>query len=204
MKAPLGPFSCAKKYGGVYSYCFPHPTVTYEELLTLLQSRRSIRYFQDKPIEKNVLEKILSAAILAPSVENTQPWHFHVIENAELKKKMMECSCYGNFVTGAATFIVVSCDKAAKGTQQTTIWNPREMEYSCAIAMHNMMLAAATLSVGCCWVSLHHGPSHNILKLSDHHAVVGGLMLGYMKEGETQASSEHERKPLKTAVTYYA
>lgn len=178
--------------------------MTYENLFELLQNRRSIRYFQDKPIDKKILEKILASAVLAPSVANTQPWHFHVLQNAELKAKMMECSCYGNFVTGASTFVVVTCDKAAKGATQSTIWNPREMEYSCAIAMHCVMLAATTLDIGSCWVSLHHGPSHNLLKLPDHHVVIGGIMLGYMKEAEKLPSGEHERKPLPESVTYYA
>ncbi len=178
--------------------------MTYEELLKLLQNRRSIRYFQEMPIKKPVLEKILDAAILTPSVENTQPWHFHVIQNPELKAKLMECSCYGNFVSGASTFIVVSCDKAAKGAVQSTIWNPREMEYSCAGAMHSIMLTATALGIGSCWVSLHHGPSHNLLKLPDRHIVIGGVMLGYKKEAEQEASGEHQRNPLETAVTYYS
>ncbi len=178
--------------------------MTYEELFELLRERRSIRYFQDKPIDKTILNRILSAAILAPSVGNIQPWHFHCIENEEMKKKMMECSCYGNFVAGAATFIVVSCNKAAKGAAQTTIWNPCEMEYSCVAAMNYGMLAATTLGIGSCWVSLHHGPAHNLLKLPDHQVIVGGMMLGYIKEAEIEPSGEHERKPLDTAVTFFA
>jgi nitroreductase len=178
--------------------------MTFEEFFNLLRDRRSIRYFDKKPIEKEILERILSAAVLAPSVENTQPWHFHVITNPEFKKKMMETSCYGDFIDGSATFVVVSCDKAAKGATQKTIWNPREMEYSCAIAMHSAMLAATTIGIGSCWVSLHHGPAHNLLKLPDYQVVIGGLMLGYMKDAEKEASGEHERKPLKDSITYYA
>ncbi|MBP7114135.1 MAG: nitroreductase family protein [Candidatus Peribacteraceae bacterium] len=178
--------------------------MTYEELFQLLSDRRSIRYFQDTPIERQVLEKIFAAGILAPSVENTQPWHFHVLENQDIKTKMMECSCYGDFVVGSAAFIVVSCNKAAKGAQQMTIWNPREMEYSCVAAMQQMMLAATALGIGTCWVSLHHGPAHNLLKLPDHHVVIGGILFGYMKEAEKNASGEHQRKPLTDSVTYYA
>ncbi len=177
--------------------------MTHEELMSLLQNRRSIRYFQDKPVDKAILNRILSAAILAPSVENIQPWHFHCIDNPAMKQKMMESSCYGNFVSGAATFIVVSCNKAAKGAAQTTIWNPREMEYSCVAAMNNAMLAATNLAIGSCWVSLHHGQAHNLLKLSDHHSIVGGLMIGYMKEDETSPSGEHERTALEHVMTFY-
>lgn len=177
--------------------------MTYDDFLSLLKNRRSIRYFSDKPVDKALLEKILSAGVLAPSVENTQPWTFHVITDKELKAKMMEHSCYGNFVAGAAAFIVVTCDRAAQRNAKDTIWNPRELEYSCIAAMQNMMLAAATMNVGSCWVSLHHGPVHNLLKLKDYHVVVGGMMLGYLKDGEEIPSGEHERKALADTVTMH-
>lgn len=177
--------------------------MTYDDLLSLMKKRRSVRYFSEKTIDKATIEKLLSVAVLSPSVENTQPWHFHVVTNPDLKAKLMETSCYGNFVTGASVFIVATCDRAAKGTtMRQTIWNPRELEYSCVAAMHSVMLAAATMDIGSCWVSLHHGPAHNLLKLKDHMVVVGGLMLGYYKAGEIEASGEHERKPMENAVHY--
>lgn len=177
--------------------------MTYDAFLELLQNRRSIRYFSEKPLDAGVLDKILNAAILAPSVENLQPWHFHVVKNKELKAKLMEMSCYGNFVAGSATFIVVTSNglKSVKAT--APIWNPREMEFSCVAAINNAMLAATALDIGSCWVSLHHGPVHNILRLKDHHVVVGGLMLGHYKEGEEKGSGIHERRLLADAMTTY-
>ncbi len=175
----------------------------YETLLELLKNRHSDRYFGKKPIEKEVIEKILAAATLSPSVDNTQPWHFHILENPTVKAQMMQYSCYGNFVVGSATFIMISCDKSAKGSQKATIWNPREMEYSCAVAMHSMMIAATALGIGSCWVSLHHGPAHDLLKLPDHHVVIGGMMLGYVEEAQKKAPNDHERRSLAQSVTYY-
>ena len=182
---------------------FPLPTMHYDDFLSLLRERRSIRYFSNKAVDRAMLEKILSAGTLAPSVENTQPWTFHVIMNKDLKAKMMEHSCYGNFVAGAAAFVVVTCDRSTQRMAKDTIWNPRELEYSCIAAMQNMMLAAATMGIGSCWVSLHHGPVHNLLKLPDYHVVVGGMMLGYLKDGEKMASGEHERKPITKAVSFH-
>lgn len=177
--------------------------MTYDELITLMQKRRSVRYFSGKKIEKATIEKLLGAAMLAPSVENTQPWEFHVVMNADLKTKLMETCCYGNFVPGAGAFIVVTCDRSAKGAAaKTTIWNPRELEYSCVAAMYGVMLAAAAMEIGSCWVSLHHGPAHNLLKLKDHVVIVGGLMLGYEKPGESEPSGAHERRPAAGAIHY--
>lgn len=178
--------------------------MTYDDFFGLLHDRHSIRSFTEKPVTKDLLKKMLSAATLAPSIENTQPWHFHVLDNVELKKEVMECSCYGNFSEGGATFIVVTCDKSAKGTMKGTMWNPKEMEYSCAIVMHDVMLAATALGLGSCWISLHHGPAHNLLKLPDHHVVIGGVILGYTSEEAKARSTDRQRKTLAEFVTYHA
>lgn len=177
--------------------------MTFDDLRGLLEQRRSVRYFSGKPVDRATIEKILDVARLAPNVENIQPWRFHVITNLDLKTRVMEYSCYGNFVAGAAAFIVMVCDRSTSGAAPAPIWNPKEMEYSCIAALHTTMLAATALGIGSCFVSLHHGPVHNLLKLPDHCVVVGGLMLGYLKEGEKEASGSHERKPLMEVVTYH-
>jgi len=177
--------------------------MTYEELHALLEDRRSVRYFSEKALEKTTIDKILAAAVLAPSVENIQPWKFFVINNPDMKTKLMEHSCYGNFIAGAATFIVVACDRRMQSNVKNTIWNPREMEYSCIAAMQNMMLAAVTMDLGSCWVSLHHGPVHNLLKLADHHVIVGGVMLGHLKAGDEGSHGDHVRNITQESVIVY-
>ncbi len=176
---------------------------SYDQLLELMTKRCSIRYFSDAPIDRKNLEKILEAGRISPSVENVQPWHFHVIDDAALKTKLMETSCYGNFVAGASVFIVITCDRSSSAGAHCTMWNPKEMEYSCAMAAYSMMLLATSMDIGSCWVSLHHGPAHDALKLKDHQIVVGGLMLGHMKKGDEEASREHQRKPMESMVTYH-
>ena len=109
--------------------------MNYDDFKSLCQSRRSIRYFDTKPVSKDDILKLLELARLAPSVENTQPWHFHVFLDAEKRKILMDASCYGNFVEGAGVFIVVSCDKSMEVKVPEPIWNPRELEYSCMSAM---------------------------------------------------------------------
>lgn len=177
-------------------------SMTFDALHTLLNERRSIRYFSEKILEKSIIEKLIEVGIQAPSVENTQPWIFHIIRKASLKNEVMKCSCYGNFIAGAATFIVIGCDRSRQKITNDTIWNPQEMEYSCVAAIQNIVLAATTMGIGSCWVSLHHGPVHNLLKLKDHEAIVGGLMLGYLKEGEEPDTDPHERRPLNDVLIY--
>ena len=62
----------------------------YDDFQSLCEQRRSIRYFDEKPVLKEQVLKLLELAHLAPSVENLQPWHFHVIWSKDLRKKLME------------------------------------------------------------------------------------------------------------------
>ena len=60
----------------------------YDELYKLIKSRRTIRAFEDKPVPKEVILKLLESARWAPSAHNRQPWRFVVIYNEEVKKKL--------------------------------------------------------------------------------------------------------------------
>jgi len=56
-----------------------------------IYSRRDVRsHFTSKPIEDEVLSKILNAAHHAPSVGFSQPWNFILIKNQDTKKKIKE------------------------------------------------------------------------------------------------------------------
>jgi len=177
--------------------------MTYEDFHALCQNRRSIRYFDQKPISKIDVIKLLELARLAPSIENLQPWHFHVIQNKELRHKLIEASCYGNFVEGADVFIVITANRSLENKAKEPVWNPKELEYSCMAAAEHMLLGATAMGLGSCWVSLHHGTAHEILKLPHHEIVVGGLMLGHYKRGEEHGIDGHQRNALEEMYTLH-
>jgi nitroreductase len=56
------------------------------DMSEVIQERRSTRGFLDKPVEKGVLERLLSLAIQAPSAINQQPWEFAVVSGEERKR----------------------------------------------------------------------------------------------------------------------
>jgi nitroreductase len=56
------------------------------ELLSAIRNRRSVREFDDRPVERNKIRICLEAARLAPSADNVQPWRFIVIDDPELKQ----------------------------------------------------------------------------------------------------------------------
>lgn len=177
--------------------------MTYEDLKSLCKDRRSVRYFDQKPLTKDDIIDLLELARLAPSVENVQPWKFHVVLNAAKRRELMEHSCYGNFVEGAGAFIVVTCDGSLKPKTGETLWNPRELEYSCVSAMEHVLLGATAKGLASCWVSLHHGGAHEALSLPRTETVVGGMMIGRFRRGEEPTGNGHERKNIEDITAFY-
>jgi len=63
-----------------------------ESFYQLLDKRRSVRDYSDKPIDIKVIENIIKAAGTAPSGAHKQPWTFCVVSNPELKTKIREAA----------------------------------------------------------------------------------------------------------------
>lgn len=63
-----------------------------EEFYSLIKSRRTVREFSDRPVDQQVIEQCLLAAGTAPNGANKQPWHFAVVSDPEIKKKIREAA----------------------------------------------------------------------------------------------------------------
>jgi nitroreductase len=57
---------------------------TYEQVREMIAARRSIRTFQERPVEKEIIEKVIDAARFAPSLKNTQSTQFTVVQDKPL------------------------------------------------------------------------------------------------------------------------
>lgn len=57
-----------------------------------IRQRRTVRDFSDKPVPRGVIEECLAAAATAPSGANMQPWHFVVIRNPAIKRRIREAA----------------------------------------------------------------------------------------------------------------
>lgn len=54
-----------------------------------IRSRRSVRQFQDQPVERDVLQRIIMTATRAPSAHNRQPWRFVVLDRPQARQKLV-------------------------------------------------------------------------------------------------------------------
>lgn len=61
-------------------------------ILDILERRKSVRAYLDKPVSKAVLKELLTGAGLSPSGGNLQPWHVHVVigESLDLLKQQVQ------------------------------------------------------------------------------------------------------------------
>lgn len=81
------------------SRCVPYPhsdlpecPVSYDELMVLFRRRRSVRWYQDKPVSNELIEQAVRAATLAPSACNRQPFRFDVSNDAAKAADIAQCA----------------------------------------------------------------------------------------------------------------
>ena len=114
--------------------------------------RRSIRAYAEGELSREDVEKLIEAAILAPSAGNLQPWEFIAVTDPETKMKLAEAALGQYFIAQAAVVIVV----CAVPSRSAARYGRRGSELYClqdtAAAVANILLTAAANGLGACWV----------------------------------------------------
>ena len=145
-----------------------------DELVKLMQRRRSVRVYKSGKVSNQQLETILEAARWAPSGANTQPWEFVVTRDRKKMKRVREI--YSNEwkqrkledpihykglkkdYVGDVSVLVLVCGDARTKQVYLTTRQPADREKlfqaSVANAVQQMMLAAANMNLGTVWVSV--------------------------------------------------
>jgi nitroreductase len=113
--------------------------------IDLLQKRRSTRKFENRPVEEEKIEKILRAALMAPSSKRSTPWQFVVVDEKEKLGKMAESREMGSkFLENAPLAVVVLADES-----KSDAWIE-----DASIAAILMQLEAEDLGLGSCWIQV--------------------------------------------------
>ena len=119
-------------------------------VLDYIFQRRSIRRYHEKPVEDEKLDQLLQAAMAAPSASNTRPWEFVVITNDEAIDRFREGLQYGKFYAPAAIVVCANPDlDTVKKPDSFDFWTQ-----DCSAATENILLAAAGLGLGTCWLGI--------------------------------------------------
>ena len=112
--------------------------------------RRSIRKYTAEPVSPEQEEKLLRAAMQAPSAGNEQPWEFIVVRDPETLKKMTEGHPYSTPLLGAPLGILICGDVNKQRFNPYAYW-----VQDCSAAIQNLLLEAQHLGLGAVWMGLH-------------------------------------------------
>jgi len=172
------------------------------DFFEVINNRKSVRKYINKPVEKEKLERMLKAAQLAPSWRNGQCWKFVVVTNTEMKKQLIRCtSVFNQSWMGNEYAIIVACGNPEQSGFRN---DQRYYLVDVAIAMEHLILAAAALGLGTCWIGgFEEEQVKQVLQIPEKFRVVAMTALGYPADKEgiigkitKSVVKSHNRKPL--------
>lgn len=166
------------------------------EVSEAIRTRRSIRNYEDHPVENEKLLNVLEAARLSPSATNAQPWSFIVVTDPEVKEKL-RCSYERDWFVSAPV-IIVACalpDESWVRHDGEEYW-----KVDVSIAMQDLILAAWEEGLGTCWIgAFNEEEAKRALGIPEHVRVVAMTPLGYPAEEKGPVT---DRKTLEEIVHY--
>lgn len=113
---------------------------TFETVRTVL----AVRAYQDKSIPAEIVRRIVESAWLTASSRNGQPWHFIVVEDPEMLKKMGALARTGTYIAQAPLAIVVAMDQSPYAVSDASR------------AIQSMILTAWSEGIGSNWVGFQN------------------------------------------------
>ena len=175
------------------------------EIIEGIQTRRSVRKFQDKAVPHDVLEQIIAAAAYAPSWKNTQISRYIAIEGRETIDKLAEQYAPFNARTlsTAPLLIAQTCVTKRSGYERdgsfTTDRGAGWEMYDCGIAAQTFCLAAHEAGLGTVILGLFDRPAlEKHLHVPEGQELVALIAVGY----PDQEPAAPRRKAVSDLLTY--
>lgn len=161
----------------------------------LCVARYSVRAYRPDPVEEDKLAQVLEAARLAPTAANRQAFRLIVVHTKGREGALRRIYNRGWFVQ--APLVIFACALPAEGWERSDGANYARVDTT--IAMDHLILAAADLGLGTCWVgAFDPKATREVLGLPEGADPLFATPLGYPAE----APAEKERKPLEELVSY--
>ena len=147
-------------------------------------NRRSIRKFKNKEVEPEKIERLLRAAMQAPSAANQQPWEFIVVKDKDSLEKLSKVSPYSKPIENSGVAFVLLANE--DDLKIPTAW---QMDIS-AVAQ-NILLEAVHLELGGVWFGVATSDDvvknvRNLFKLPDNIKPFGMIAIGYPDEQKNE------------------
>lgn len=150
------------------------------EFYKVINTRRSIRNYSDRPVPEDSLKRIAEAAALAPTACNRQPFKILAVRNAELRAAIC-AACPQRFLPEAPVILVALGDM--KNAWRRTGDDHSIVELDLGIAFEHAVLAATAEGLATCWVCAYDRKRLDAaLKLEGSWSALAISPLGYATE----------------------
>ena len=191
------------------------------EFAELLRTRRMVRAFDPRPVEREVLDGVLDAARRAPSAGNSQGWDFVVLEgpatarfwDVTLPADKRETFRWQQLLDAPVIVLPLANhqayldryaepDKAATGLAVATNWPVPYWQVDTAFATMLLLLAAQDAGLGALFFGVFRGAERLLanLEVPPGHDLIGALALGYPLADQPGRSADRARRGLDDVV----
>ena len=175
------------------------------EAMEMLYTRRSIRKYDGRPVEKEILDRVFSAALMAPSWKNTQTAGYIVALSQEKRQVIMDClpEYNANTCSMAPVIVVMTCNTKRSGYERdgsyTTAKEDRWQNFDAGVACQTMCLAAREAGLGTCIMGIFDEAKLTAaLEIPENQIITAVIPMGY----PAMDPAAPKRKSLEERVSY--
>lgn len=118
------------------------------EAMQAIMTRRSVRRYTAEPVSRDLVKRLLEAAMSAPSAGNEQPWQFIVITDRAILDTIPDFHPYASMLREAPMAILVCGDERLERFKGYWVLD-------CSAATQNLLLAAHALGLGAVWLGVY-------------------------------------------------
>ncbi len=152
----------------------------------VIEARRSVRHYRSDAVPESAVQAMMDAARLGPSGMNVQPWRFAIVRSAAARAALADATP-SRFIGEAPVIIVCCADReafAASDARYAGFMTPEvvneQLTIASSIAMTHLMLKAADLGLGSCWIGLFDEQAVRAAAcIDERYAVKALLSVGY-------------------------
>ncbi|HUX05745.1 MAG TPA: nitroreductase family protein [Acidobacteriota bacterium] len=158
-------------------------------LMEVIESRRSVRAYADRPVDRSLIAECIEAVRFAPSACNVQPWRFLAVDEPGLRDRLAAAAFSGiykatRFAADAPVLMVLltrfdwfvqGAGRQIQGTQYHLL--------DAGIAGEHFVLRAAEFGLGTCWIGWYNRRKlRKILRIPRRYRVCAMIALGWPAE----------------------
>lgn len=161
-----------------------------------MYKRRSIRKYKKRIVEREKLDKLLHAAMAAPSAINSKPWHFVVVDEEDKMQGLRDVMEHGKYNAPAAIVVCGDMNDTLPGVNKN-FWIQ-----DCTSALTNILNGAVELELGTVWLGAYPKTEQvksimNYFNMPENIVPLGVVYIGY-PENEEEPRTQYD----KTKVSY--